>query len=440
MAQPRERPLSLTPALGPEIDQQERATYGFFPAVEDFESARIQPDGSGFRADLVRARAGETHRESMRLTAGQFEAARRHAELIEMAGTPPGAIGEEEALWRAALRFASQRRYDVATPLLSDLLARHPESPHAEWIGAAAPALESLRLDLGPLLRATLRLDRGGRTELLIFSGYYGVWAGIAAPAALGADKPSEFAAGLLLGAPLSIGTAHLLTLNSAIPRGRSAMIILGGHLGTWQGIGWSRQADSNTQETIGVGLLSGLAGIAAADAFTHAVEFEEGPAEITNMAMPWGAWLGVVAGTIADHEGEELLRDALIGSDLLVLAGGMTARDVEISRTRVRLISLAGVVGTVFALGIDVLAQVDDGDTALLIAGVGSLLGVAAGTRLTREFDRGRDFSGLPSIRIPNDGPGSVEIPVVLLRATPGGSAERLSGVTSGLGVRVRF
>ena len=120
---------------------------------------------------------------------------------------------------------------------------------------------------------------------------------------------------------------------------------------------------------------------------------------------MYWGGWCGAVLGVLANHDVTEengVRRDMLIGSDVLVLGAGLAARKARLSAGRMRLINLAGVLGTTFGLGIDLLVQVDSEEAAFAIAGAGSVAGLALGTSLTREHDRGKDLSTGPSLEFP--------------------------------------
>lgn len=217
---------------------------------------------------------------------------------------------------------------------------------------------------------------------------------GIATPIFLEAESSQAYASGLLLGGPLSILIAHGLTKEARISKGRAAMISLGGHLGTWQGIGWTAMLDWEAKNVIGMGELGGLAGIGAATFLTSKIDFLEGHARLTSSGLHWGAWFGLVFGILADHDGDDILRDTLIGSDVLTLGIAIAMKDVRMSKSRVRLINLAGVLGTVFGFGIDLLAEVDEARTAFGIAGLGSVAGLAMGRHFTRNLDKEKDLS----------------------------------------------
>jgi len=186
----------------------------------------------------------------------------------------------------------------------------------------------------------------------------------------------------------------HNVTKEVNISDGRATMISLGGHLGTWQGIGWAAIADLDGSKVIGIGELGGLAGIAAATILTNKIDFSTGHAGLTSSGLQWGAWFGLVFAILVDHEEDDVLRDMLIGSDLSIFGTALATKDVQMSKARVRLINLAGVIGTVLGFGIDLLVEVDDASTAFAIAGLGSVAGLVAGTQMTRNFDRGKDLT----------------------------------------------
>jgi len=50
--------------------------------------------------------------------------------------------------------------------------------------------------------------------------------------------------------------------------------------------------------------------------------------------------------------------------------------------------------IGAVFGFGIDLLFEVEDEGAAFGIAGLGSVAGLAIGTHITRNFDKGRELS----------------------------------------------
>ncbi len=402
-----QQPIALTPSLGLEIDRARRDEYGLFPAVDGFVRGRILTTSRAdrFRLEIDAERDGRPVRTHAAVPGAEVERARLRCRLVEeaQAGSAMASLtSEADCLRRLAIRFGAAGRTDLSLALAEELSERYPESPEAGWAAEWQPALRDLRAG-GSLFGSAGRLDQGGRTELLIFSGYYGVWLGVATPIALDATSLQSVAAGLLLGGSGSMAITHALSRNAPMSRGRASVISLGGHLGTWQGLGWAGIADAEGHDVVGVGVLAGLAGIGSAVALTHRVEFREGPAELIHAGMLWGGWLGLVASLATapddgDREGDDILHVLLVTSDAGVLATALLGHDLPVSRPRVRLVSLAGVLGATAGGGLAALAKVDDSRTAIAAVGFASLMGLVVGARLTADYDRGRESSAFES------------------------------------------
>jgi len=400
--------IALSDSIGTEIDASEQHRYSLFPDIKGFRSARIfQESSDRYRLEYVSEDGSGLHSRTRKISSEALELTRQHIALteeyhrMESSGELNRDI-EPEVIHGLALRYASQADYDMAMKLLRVLISDYPESDQAVSAGALYEDVRQLSESRKAFIWRGSLLDQSGRTDILVFSGYYGLWLGIAAPVFFESDSPQAYAAGFLLGGPLSMWVAHKATQNASISDGRAAMISLGGHLGTWQGLGWASVADMESHEIVGVGALSGLAGIGAAALLTRSRDIDQGYAELTNTGLLWGAWFGLVAAAIAadengDHD-EAYLNAMLIGSDALVLGTAIAAKNVNMSRTRVRLINLAGVLGAVVGGGVDLLFEVDDRQTAFAVAGLGSLVGVGVGAHMTRDFDKKRAMSASPA------------------------------------------
>lgn len=143
---------------------------------------------------------------------------------------------EAEIRYLLVLKYAADGRYDLSQVLLDDLLRDCESSAAAnEALGVRDWIHTISRSRRNPFLLGDL-YDRSGRTDILIFAGYYGIWIGIATPVFFEASSAQAYALGLLLGAPASLAIAKGLTDQADISKGRASMISLGGNLGTWQG------------------------------------------------------------------------------------------------------------------------------------------------------------------------------------------------------------
>ena len=392
--------ISLSDSIGTEINKAEQTRYHLFPDIEGFQSAQIvKLHNLKYRLNYSYQTPTGIQYKSVPITSEALELTKIHIWLTENYQNTQDADSIDEALeaeilYRLALKYASQAQYDISFRLLDDLISSYPKSRGAANAGQIYDNTKRLWKTKKALFSKGSLLDQSGRTDVLIFSGYYGLWLGIATPVLLKADSPQAYAAGLLLGAPLSLFITHNAIKEANISDGRATMISLGGHLGTWQGIGWAAVADLDANQVVGIGELSGLAGIAAATILTDKVDFSIGHAGLTSSGLQWGAWFGLVVAMIADQKDDNVLQNMLIGSDAVILGTALATKNVQMSNARVRLINLAGVVGTVLGFGINMMIEVDKGSTAFAIAGLGSVAGLVAGTQMTKNFDRGKDLT----------------------------------------------
>lgn len=397
--------VSLSDSIGTEIDSTEKETYHLFPDIKGFQSGQLfAVSRSKFRLAYSYLEDSRLQNKSTKISTDAFQLTQLHVKLTDeyhrYASLEPQALQKENVfLYRLALKYASQTRYDLTTQLLADLIQNYSESPEALQAKEFRPGIERILKSKKALIWKGSLLDQTGRTDLLIFSGYYGIWLGIATPIFLEASSAEAYGAGLLLGGPLALTYTHYVTKNASISKGKAAIISLGGHLGTWQGIGWAGVSDAEGENIVGMGELGGLAGIAIATLLANKIDFSEGHATLTSSGLQWGAWYGLVWAGISGDEGKDLLSDMLIGSDLFVLGTGFAAKDVKMSRARVRLINLGGALGIVFGFGINLLVKPEETSTVMAIAGLGSVGGLALGTTLTKDYDKGKELTFAPQL-----------------------------------------
>jgi hypothetical protein len=392
-----EQPVSLTEQIGDTIDSAERESYGLFPDIKDFVSARfIRVDDDSYILELVRKNRNGNYFKRISISPEAYDQTRLHCELMEkyreIQNRGEDCFDEICRQYQVALKYAAMARYDVGGQLADDLIKENPASGIDEDIRKDCDAISSLSRARRALFMPGSIYGKGGRTDVLIFAGYYGIWVGLALPLALDAKESESFALGLLGGPTASLLLAHGLTKNANISRGRASMISLGGHLGTWQGIGWSsaKEGEKGT-EPFAWGLAGGLAGITMASLLTHDVYITEGHGALASAALPWGTWFGLVLGSIGDINDEALLRTVLVGGDVMVLGAIIGAKDVEMSRSRVRLINLSGVLGAVAGFGLVLLSEADDASSVFGITGATSAAGLIIGYNITKNHDSRR-------------------------------------------------
>ena len=289
----------------------------------------------------------------------------------------------------AARGFDAEGRRDVAEALYRRILERYPTS------AAAAYA----RTSLAALPRAG-EAQGSGSVELRVWMTLYGAWLGAAVPAALGADTPEPYGVGLLVGGPAGFFAGRTLADRLDLTEGQARAITFGGTWGTWQGFGWREVLDigiaedcssapfcfeeSSTEETFGAMIVGGLTGIGVG-ALLSSRDITPGTASAVNFASLWGSWFGVAGGSLFDLEGDDLLATTLLGGNVALVASALTVPRWGVTRSRARLVSIAGVLGGLGGLGIDLLTRPDDEKVALGIPLAGSILGLGVGVYATR-------------------------------------------------------
>lgn len=407
--------LRFSPRIGLELDRTEKERYGVFGRTPDFASARLPVDEKGrFRLELTLRNNVGWFDETRRFSGASLRATRLHFYLFELNEDQPAwdAAHDDEAelIWRLALRFAARKRYELVQGLFEELAGEFPDAPAGRRAAALLDDVRSLRSDPQALVWDYPPKQGDGSNDLKLFGGYYGLWLGLAVPLAMESESAGAYGAALIAGGPVGYATASWACRRWVISEGQATMIELGGNLGTWQGLGWAAQGDGDDGSVVSAGVLTGLAGIGAGAWLSSKYEFTEGHAALTAAAAPWGAWYGLVAATLSEDEfddGWDPHRSMMLGADLAVLGVGLAARGAEMSEKRVRLINLAGVMGSVMGLGVNLMIQPDDEDAVMSIVGIGGALGLAAGFRLTRNVDRTAEFAAAP----PPGAPGAPEV-----------------------------
>ncbi len=291
----------------------------------------------------------------------------------------------------AAQRFEQDRRADVASALYTLILQRYGDTP--------AAALVRQRSRDGRVV-----LDRSGRTELLVWGTTYGMWLGVAVPLMFDADSPEAYGAGLLAGGPAGFLAARAYTRSREVSAGQARAITWGGTYGTWHGVALVEALDlganiqtecvpdvgcytyegDNDQELIAGAVVGGLAGIATGAVLARK-PISAGTAATVSLGSLWGIGYGAALAYLAGTEDDGVLWAALAGGNAALIGTAIGQRRWQLSESRARLISIAGLAGGLAGVGIDLIARVDDDRTAVLLPTLGATAGLAFGVLATR-------------------------------------------------------
>jgi len=292
----------------------------------------------------------------------------------------------------AAESFESDGDWDVAEALYR-FIAEHFDT---------TPAAIQARSHFDSLTR--FGIGGSGSVELRVWAATYGLWLGVAVPAWLGADQPEPYGAGLLVGGPAGYFGGKALAESFDVTEGQARAITFGGTWGTWQGFGWAEvlelggqeycfdgrcfKSEASTEARFGAMVVGGLTGIAAGSLLSRN-PISRGVASTVNYGALWGTWFGWATSILLEFDDDDQpLTAALIGGNAGLLTTALLAPGWNISRNRARLVSIAGVIGGLGGLGLDLLLQPTDDKALVGIPLATSLIGLGIGIVTTRGAD----------------------------------------------------
>jgi hypothetical protein len=290
-------------------------------------------------------------------------------------------------LFAAGNDFEAAGEWEVAQAIYQHVIER--------FAGTPAAALAESRMTLA--MRGGIA--GAGAVELQVWTTLYGLFLGSVVPLALNAESAEAYGLGILVGGPGGFLIGRGVARNRALTEGQARAITWGGTWGGWQGFGWSmvfdvgserfcdpsgfcRESDEDAPAVAGVTIVGSLAGLLVGSTLSKR-SISPGTATAVNLGSLWGTWFGFGAGVLAGQEDDALLAASLIGGNAGLLGTALLAPGWNVTRSRARLVSIAGVMGGVVGLGIDLLVQPEDEKAAIAIplstSAAGLLVGVAA-------------------------------------------------------------
>jgi len=314
--------------------------------------------------------------------------------IVAYMAVPQRAVAQTPAdtaavLFEVARQLEAEGERRVAQVLYERILQRYPATIAATQVQARLMGLRRVAE------------EGDGRIELLVWSTLYGMWLGVAVPAALDAEGPEAYGIGLLVGGPAGFLTARSFLRGRQITEGQARAITLGGSWGTWQGLGWRMVLDNDeygnsAQGTFGAMILGGLTGIGVGTAIATSRSVRAIATDLTQSGALWGTWYGAATAGILDLDGDDdVLTAALIGGNVGLITMAVASRNIDMSRGRLRLINVAGLAGLLAGAGLDLLIQPESGRVALLIPTLTSAAGLLAGVAWTRDRVQGGGAPG---------------------------------------------
>ena len=311
-------------------------------------------------------------------------------------------------LLAAAVDFENRGEHDVAEALYRHIRARFPGTPAAQSV-------------LGRLEASTTVQSRaGGETELTVWSTLYGIWLGMAVPAAMDADGPEPYGVGLLLGAPGGFFGGRALARSRPLSLGQTRAITWGGTWGAWQGMGWAHALDlgggerlyddiveheQQSPQAVFASMIAGSAVGILGGTLAARREIMPGTSTSAMLGSMWGAWFGFASSILADLDEDPTWATTMLAGNAGLVGGAVAGSRWRLTRSRARLISVGGLIGAVGGLGVVLISQPGDDNSEIGIPMAGSIIGLAVGGFLTRGSTGEEDASENAAAALPMPG-----------------------------------
>ena len=289
---------------------------------------------------------------------------------------------EARLIYESASQLVDDERYDKAIRRFDRIRFEYPETEYARL--AESKKFEAMTLKYEPR-----HLSGMSKASLVGFGTLFTTWLGIGTLILADSEGP-ETAGVVLIIAPLgglvgSMKLARKIKLND----GQASLINLGGYWGIWQATGAALVADTGDRATIGASMAGGIIGLALSASIVQGRYITPGDATMINFGGIWGTWFAICGAMLADLEDSDgVLTSAMIGGDVGLFTMAALSPKIGMSRARARLINISGVVGALYGLGTNVLFEIDSKRDFWSVLGIGSILGLAAGTYFTRDYD----------------------------------------------------
>jgi hypothetical protein len=228
-----------------------------------------------------------------------------------------------------------------------------------------------------------------GRVELAVFSTLYGLWVGGATFLLLVPDDATDatrwLAFSVAAGGAVGHGGTLALTKDEDVSEGDAALIEASTLWASWNAGALGLAQELDERPWVGTTLGVGLAGYGLGAYAASRTDLDSGDVALANTFGLWSGYGAMLLALEGDVEFDETLLGMVVGSDAGLALGAALAPSVRMSRSRLRLIDLGGVLGT---LGLPAIVRGVGGDVSPSVFLGGAAAGLAAATGFTRDWD----------------------------------------------------
>lgn len=315
----------------------------------------------------------------------------------------PAAAGDAEADWTLATGLLQQAQYREAQTAFSAFAQAYPDDPRARYARSLAGALREM---IAMPDREVAVVSQAGRIEVVVFSTLWGIGTG----ALLGVELAEAMDSGdgkvplwtAIAGGGLGLGLSLWLTGDRPPTAGQASLISSAGVWGYGLGfelalgtpLGERCETDfdlvscgTNDHALRLLPVAVSTLGIAGAVVYGHYFpEVTTGDVALVNTAGLWTTATALELLLLLDLNTAHVPFDAALVGSLVGLGGGAyLASQFEVSRARMNLINLAGLLGVGLGAAIAATAELDSsqGWGGVLIGS--QVAGLTTGILLTR-------------------------------------------------------
>ena len=293
---------------------------------------------------------------------------------------------EAQLIYEDALKQVVDGKYDKALRRLDWIVSAYPETGYGQLA-------TDKRKEVTILLGQPKPISGMSRVGLVGFGTLYTTWLGVGTLILLDVSNPGPHGLVLIAGPVGGLLGSLSLTRKSKLTDGQASLITLGGTWGIWQAVAAANLANADEKLTVGASMVGGALGLALTSSIVGGKDISAGDATLINFGGIWGTWFSICGAMAARDRSSDnsnfVLGSAMMGGNIGLSTMAVWSTKLNMSRARARLINIGGIVGTLYGLGASILLDMEPEDrTFWSLMGIGGVVGLAAGSYFTRNYD----------------------------------------------------